>query len=33
MHSLSDWELQDIGTTRGEIEYLARSPFIDPRGA
>jgi uncharacterized protein YjiS (DUF1127 family) len=28
MYSLSDWELQDIGTTRGEIEHLARSPFL-----
>lgn len=33
INSLSDRELQDIGTTRGEIEYVARSRFIDPRGA
>jgi len=33
MYNLSDRELQDIGTTRGEIEYVARSRFVDPRGA
>ena len=27
MYNLSDRELQDIGTTRGEIEYVARSRF------
>ena len=32
MYKLSDRELQDIGTSRGEIEYVARSRFVDPRG-
>jgi len=29
---LSDRELMDIGTTRGEIDYLASNRGIDPRG-
>jgi uncharacterized protein YjiS (DUF1127 family) len=29
LYSLSARELQDIGTTRGEIEYVARSRFVD----
>jgi uncharacterized protein YjiS (DUF1127 family) len=29
---LSDWELKDIGTTRGEIDYVASNRGIDPRG-
>ena len=29
---LSDRELTDIGTTRGEIDYLASNRGIDPRG-
>ena len=29
---LSDWELMDIGTTRGEIDYVASNRGIDPRG-
>ena len=29
---LSDRELMDIGTTRGEIEYVASNRAIDPRG-
>ena len=29
---LSDTELMDIGTTRGEIDYVASSRGIDPRG-
>lgn len=33
LYNLSDRELQDIGTTRGEIDYVARSPLVDPRGA
>jgi uncharacterized protein YjiS (DUF1127 family) len=33
MYDLSDRELQDIATTRGEIEYVARCRFVDPRGA
>ena len=29
---LSDRELKDIGTTRGEIDYVASNRGIDPRG-
>jgi uncharacterized protein YjiS (DUF1127 family) len=29
---LSDWELKDIGTTRGEIDYVASNRCTDPRG-
>ncbi|WP_439408683.1 DUF1127 domain-containing protein [Bradyrhizobium sp. DASA03076] len=29
---LSDVELMDIGTTRGEIDYIASHRDIDPRG-
>jgi uncharacterized protein YjiS (DUF1127 family) len=29
---LSDRELRDIGTTRGEIDYVASNRDIDPRG-
>ena len=29
---LSDRELMDIGTTRGEIDYIASNQGIDPRG-
>jgi hypothetical protein len=29
---LSDRELMDIGTTRGEIDYVASNRDIDPRG-
>ena len=29
---LSDWELKDIGTTRGEIDYVASTRGTDPRG-
>ena len=29
---LSDRELMDIGTTRGEIDYLSSNRDIDPRG-
>jgi uncharacterized protein YjiS (DUF1127 family) len=29
---LSDRELTDIGTTRGEIDYVALNRSIDPRG-
>jgi uncharacterized protein YjiS (DUF1127 family) len=29
---LSDRELMDIGTTRGEIDYVALNQGIDPRG-
>ena len=32
MSDLSDRELMDIGTTRGEIEYVAANRSIDPRG-
>jgi uncharacterized protein YjiS (DUF1127 family) len=30
---LSDRELMDIGTTRGEIDYVASNRACDPRGA
>ena len=29
---LTDSELVDIGITRGEIDYVASNPGIDPRG-
>ena len=29
---LSDRELEDIGTTRGEIDYVASNRDTDPRG-
>ena len=32
LSSLNDWELQDIGMTRGEIDYVASNRSIDPRG-
>jgi uncharacterized protein YjiS (DUF1127 family) len=32
LDELSDRELGDIGTTRGEIAYVASNPFIEPRG-
>ena len=32
LSDLSDRELMDIGTTRGEIDYVASSRFTDPRG-
>jgi uncharacterized protein YjiS (DUF1127 family) len=32
LYNLSDWELMDIGTTRGEIDYVASNRDIDPRG-
>jgi uncharacterized protein YjiS (DUF1127 family) len=32
LSSLSDTELMDIGTTRGEIDYVASHQDIDPRG-
>jgi uncharacterized protein YjiS (DUF1127 family) len=32
LSGLSDWELMDIGTTRGEIQYIAANRAIDPRG-
>lgn len=31
-YDLSDRELMDIGATRGEIDYVALSRSIDPRG-
>ena len=31
--NLSDRELMDIGTTRGEIDYVAMHQGFDPRGA
>lgn len=32
MCNLSDRELMDIGTTRGEIDYVAMHQGFDPRG-
>jgi uncharacterized protein YjiS (DUF1127 family) len=32
LRDLSDRELMDIGTTRGEIDYVASNRGIDPRG-
>ena len=32
LSNLSDAELMDIGTTRGEIDYVASHRGIDPRG-
>ena len=29
---LNDFELQDIGITRGEIDYVASNRLVDPRG-
>jgi len=31
LSNLSDRELMDIGTTRGEIDYIAAHPGFDPR--
>ncbi|MGJ4940173.1 DUF1127 domain-containing protein [Bradyrhizobium sp. HKCCYLS1011] len=33
LSGLSDRELLDIGTTRGEIDFVASHRDIDPRGA
>ena len=32
LSDLSDGELMDIGTTRGEIDYVASHRGVDPRG-
>ncbi|MBR0830668.1 hypothetical protein JQ596_34695 [Bradyrhizobium manausense] len=32
LRGLSDQELMDIGTTRGEIDYVAANRSTDPRG-
>ena len=32
LSDLSDGELMDIGTTRGEIDYVLANPGIDQRG-
>ena len=32
LSDLSDRELMDIGTTRGEIDYVVSNREIDPRG-
>ena len=32
LSDLSDRELIDIGTARGEIDYIVSNPGIDPRG-
>jgi uncharacterized protein YjiS (DUF1127 family) len=33
LYCRSDRDLQDIAITRGEIEYVARSRLVEPRGA
>jgi uncharacterized protein YjiS (DUF1127 family) len=33
LSDLNDWELQDIGVTRGEIDYIASNRSIDPRAS
>ncbi|WFU38780.1 DUF1127 domain-containing protein [Bradyrhizobium sp. CB82] len=33
LSDLADRELMDIGISRGEIDYVASNPNIDPRGA
>ena len=33
LNDLSDRDLMDIGTTRGEIDYVASNRSIDPRFA
>ncbi|MGV7215223.1 DUF1127 domain-containing protein [Bradyrhizobium sp. UFLA05-112] len=33
LSNLADRELMDIGISRGEIDYVASNPNIDPRGA
>ena len=32
LSDLSDRELMDIGISRGEIDYVASNPGVDPRG-
>lgn len=32
LSNLSDWELMDIGITRGEIDYVVSNRGSDPRG-
>ena len=32
LYDLSDRELMDIGSTRGEIDYVASHRDVDPRG-
>jgi len=32
LSGLNDFELQDIGISRGEIDYVASNRSIDPRG-
>jgi uncharacterized protein YjiS (DUF1127 family) len=32
LSGLNDQELMDIGISRGEIDYVASNPGIDPRG-
>jgi uncharacterized protein YjiS (DUF1127 family) len=32
LFDLSDRELMDIGTTRGEVDYVASNRSVDPRG-
>jgi uncharacterized protein YjiS (DUF1127 family) len=33
LDGLTDWELLDIGITRGEIDYVASNRVVDPRSA
>ena len=33
LYELSDWELHDIGITRGEVNYIASHRSIEPRDA
>jgi uncharacterized protein YjiS (DUF1127 family) len=32
LYQLKGYELQDIGISHGEIDYVASNPGIDPRG-
>ena len=32
LYRLNDWELMDMGMTRGEIEYVVSNRCTDPRG-
>jgi uncharacterized protein YjiS (DUF1127 family) len=32
LYDLTDWELEDIGIARGEIDYVASNRGIDSRG-
>jgi uncharacterized protein YjiS (DUF1127 family) len=32
LYRLNDWELMDMGMTRGEIDYVVSNRSTDPRG-